>query len=403
MVLGIEWFAQSFPGDSLLTAPPSALRVRDEAIARISMSFIAIVCLLIAVRGWSLRRLRESRAMHVASYPSLANIAYWSLGLAIGLQTFLGADFQINGSHTHTGLPFLNGNIYYSSKANFHPPTPDAVAGLGRRLDNGNYRSVLLCNGEIAGGFCAGHVPEFWRLRVIDGYYGLGVPRRLAALPWRFGVGLRTISYHNVDQLDWPIFSLLNVKYVLVVDEALYRNNSAGPGEPWRPVLPDEVKTVTNPLPVAPRYYFARNVVPVSDAAQAVSKLFDGNRLNDVTETSLVENFHGAAAYSGDGVISASGSGDHVTLTVEPAAADRFLVLNELYYPGWIATVDGKPVPIYPTNAVMRGVVVPAAATTIEFTYTPFTRRNISFAFYGVALLLTGVGAFVFGRSSSHG
>ncbi len=367
------------------------------------MSFIAVVCLMIAIRGWSLRRLKESRAMHIVNHPKLANMAYWMLGLAIGLQTFLGADFQINGSHTHTGLPFLNGNIYYSSKANFHPPTPDAIATLGRRLDNNNYRSVLLCNPEIAGGFCAGHVPEFWRLRVADGYYGLGVPTRLAVLPWRWGRGLRTISHHNLGQIDWAVLSLLNVKYLVTVDEALYRNNSAGSGEARRPVSSEEVKAIVNPLAVTPRYFFARNIIPVSDAAQAITKLFDGNRLNDVTETSFVENVSAAAAYPGLGAISATGSGDHVKLTVEPADVDRFLVANELYYPGWSATADGKPAQIYPTNAVMRGVVVPAGATTIDFTYTPFVRRNISLLFYGVALLLAGVGTVVFRRLSLRG
>jgi hypothetical protein len=400
LVFGIESFAQSFQGSSLLTDFPRSLRVRHEAIARIGMSFIAVVCLMIAIRGWSLRRLKESHAMHIANHPKLANMAYWMLGLAIGLQTFLGADFQINGSHTHTGPPFLNGNIYYSSKANFHPPTPDAIATLGRRLDNNNYRSVLLCNPEIAGGFCAGHVPEFWRLRVADGYYGLGVPTRLAELPWRWGRGLRTISHHRLDQFDWRILSLLNVKYLVTVDEALYRNNSSSSNEPTRPLPPDDVRAIENPLPVTPRYFFARRVVPVSDAAEAVTKLFDGDRVNDVTETSFAENFSGVAAYAGLGSISATGSGDHVNLTLERSAVDRFLIANELYYPGWSATVDGRPAQIYPTNAVMRGVVVLAGATTIDFIYTPFVRRNISLVFYGAALLLAGVGAFVFGRLS---
>jgi hypothetical protein len=401
--LGIEWCARSFTGNSQLTDFPQILRVRHEATARIGMSFVAVVCLLIAIRGSSLRRLSERRATHVANHPKLSEIAYWTLGLAIGFQTFLGVDFQINGSHTHTGLPFLNGNIYYSSKTNFHSPTPDAIAALRRRLDNENYRSVLLCNREIAGGFCAGHIPEFWRVRVIDGYYGLGVPRRLGALPWRFGLGLRTISHTNLDEFDWPTLSLLNVKYVVVMNEGLYRNNGAGPGEPWRPASLDDVKIIMNPLPVVPRYYFTRNTVPVSDAAQAVSKLFDGNRLNDVTERSFVENFSAAAAYSGRGGIAATGSGDHVTLAVEPAPVDRFLVANELYYLGWTATVDGKLTPIYPTNAVMRGVVVPAGASTVDFTYTPFTRRNISPIFYSAALLLTGLGTFAFSRSSLRG
>jgi hypothetical protein len=403
IVVGIELFAQSFQGNSLLTDFPHLLRVRHEAMARVGMSFIAVVGLLIAIRGWSLRRLKESRAMHIAHRPKLATTAYWILGLAIGFQTFLGADFQINGSHTRTGVPFLYGNVYYSTKANFHPPTPDEIAALGRRLDNDNYRTALLCNPQIAGGFCAGHVPEFWRLRVADGYYGLGVPTRLAVLPWRWGRGLRTVSHHNLDQIDWLVLSLLNVKYLVTVDEALYRNNSAGSGEPRRPVSSEDVKAVVNPLPVTPRYFFARSIVPVSDAAQAVTKLFEGNRLNDVTETSFVENFSAAVAYPGFGPISVTGSGDHINLTLDPAAVDRFLVANELYYPGWRATVDGKAAQIYPTNAVMRGVVVPAGATTIDFTYTPFTRRNISFAFYGAALLLAGIGTFVFGRSSLHG
>jgi hypothetical protein len=400
LVFSVEWLAESLTGNFPLTDSPRVLPVRHEAVARIGMSFFVVVCLLAAIRGWSVRGQKERRAMHVADHPKLANVAYWTLGLAIGLQTFLGADFQINGSHTHTGLPFLNGNIYYSTKANFHPPEPKAVHTLKQRLENDNYRSVLLCNSAIAGGFCAGHIPEFWQLRVIDGYYGLGVPRRLAILPWRFGLGLRTISHTNLDQFDWPTLSLLNVKYVVVVDEALYRNNIAGPGEVWQPLSPNDVKTITNPLPVTPRYYFARNVVPVSDATEAVSQLFRGTKLNDVTETSFVENFPNAVSYSGVGTIAQVSSGDHVKLRVDPTGVERLLVANELYYPGWAAMVDGKPAQIYPTNAVMRGVVVPAGATTVEFTYTPFTRRNISLAFYGAALLLAGIGAFVFGRSS---
>jgi hypothetical protein len=398
IVIGIEFLAQSFQGSSLLTDFPHLLHVRHEAIARVGMSFITVVGLLIAIRGWSLRNFQESRAIHIANHPKLATTAHWILGLTIGFQTFLGADFQINGSHTHTGPPFLNGNVYYSTKANFHPPTADAIATLGRRLDNDNYRSVLLCNPQIAGGFCAGHVPEFWRLRVVDGYYGLGVPTRLAILPWRWGRGLRTISHHRLDQFDWPILSLLNVKYLVTVDEALYRNNSSGSNEPTRPVSPDDVKAIENPSPVAPRYFFARRVVPVADTAEAVAKLFDGDRLNDVTQTSFVENFSGAPSYSSVGAISAKGSGDQLNVTVEPAGVDRFLVANELYYPGWSATVDGKAAQIYATNAVMRGVVVPAGATTIDFTYTPFVRRNTSLLFYGAALLFAGIGAFVFGR-----
>src|SRR5262249_56259348 len=104
----------------------------------------------------------------------------------------------------------------------------------------------------------------------------------------------------------------------------LYRNNSGDPGEAWRPASPDAVQIETNPLPVVPRYFFARNVVPVSDAAQAAVKLFDNGKLADVIETSFVENFPRPFHYPPAPTLSSTGSGDRVQITVEPPMADRF-------------------------------------------------------------------------------
>ena len=46
----------------------------------------------------------------------------------------------------------------------------------------------------------------------------------------------------------------------------------------------------------------------------------------------------------------------------------------------------------------MRGIVVPAGTTSVEFDYTPFTRRRAALAFYGTAVLLAVGGGFAFGR-----
>jgi uncharacterized membrane protein YfhO len=42
-----------------------------------------------------------------------------------------------------------------------------------------------------------------------------------------------------------------------------------------------------------------------------------------------------------------------------------------MYFPGWRAYVDGVETPIYPTNYLFRGVVVPAGQHTVVFAYRP--------------------------------
>jgi len=61
-----------------------------------------------------------------------------------------------------------------------------------------------------------------------------------------------------------------------------------------------------------------------------------------------------------------------VVLHVE-TDAPALLVLSDTFYPGWRATVDGTPVPIYQTNAALRGVPVPAGAHRVEMHFRPRT------------------------------
>lgn len=53
--------------------------------------------------------------------------------------------------------------------------------------------------------------------------------------------------------------------------------------------------------------------------------------------------------------------------------APQFLVLGDVFYPGWQATIDGQPTEVFPTNYVQRGVRVPAGDHVIEYRFEPLS------------------------------
>lgn len=67
-----------------------------------------------------------------------------------------------------------------------------------------------------------------------------------------------------------------------------------------------------------------------------------------------------------------SRSPTHLALDVI-APADGLLVLSEVYYPGWQATVDGAPAPIYRVQHTLRGLALPAGEHHVEMAFRPAT------------------------------
>ena len=64
--------------------------------------------------------------------------------------------------------------------------------------------------------------------------------------------------------------------------------------------------------------------------------------------------------------------------------APAYLILRDAWYPGWAATVNGEPTPIYRANLVFRALPVPAGASTVSFRFEPHSWR---IALYGGAAL----------------
>jgi len=79
-------------------------------------------------------------------------------------------------------------------------------------------------------------------------------------------------------------------------------------------------------------------------------------------------------------------------LAIETVADKRaVLVISEMYYPGWEATIDGRRTPIWTANYLLRGVIVPEGRHRVEMRYTaPAARRGAIISVLTLLALITG-------------
>jgi hypothetical protein len=173
---------------------------------------------------------------------------------------------------------------------------------------------------------------------------------------------------------------------------------------------------------VAPRAFVVHDVAVVrnADAAEAafraVSDRFGNGALKvtrlDPLERAIVEaeaeqipralREGSACVPAGDSVEVVAYEPDRVVIDVD-TACPGLVVLSDVYYPGWRATVDGRPTEIYPTDLALRGVVVGAGHSRVVMTYRPASFRvGLTVASFAVvAALLVGVCSIVIARRRS--
>jgi hypothetical protein len=80
----------------------------------------------------------------------------------------------------------------------------------------------------------------------------------------------------------------------------------------------------------------------------------------------------------------------------QPAPAGAALVVSENFYPGWTATVDGKPATADRVNLTYIGVPLDAGARTVELTFvsnTYSTGKTVTLIAIALSLLLLAGGA----------
>jgi hypothetical protein len=188
-------------------------------------------------------------------------------------------------------------------------------------------------------------------------------------------------DYHDANVLppgvSSPLLDLLNVRYVVIPNGP--PSDQSGPDFAYLTRTSTEVYRndrvrVLERASALPRAWIVHDAVEVP-RGQALKLLAAGV---DPRQVAIVERpapaLRTPSNASPDAVTTVQVEGDEIRLRAR-TDADGMLVLSETYAPGWAAYVDGKRVPVYVTDHVLRGVPLTAGDHVVELRYEPDSLR----------------------------
>jgi hypothetical protein len=279
-------------------------------------------------------------------------------------------------------VTFSYGYTSFAERRNIFPTAP-VFDFLKAHTDPGAYRVVALSGAYPV------NSPSVYGLAAADGY---DIPLQRM---WYFNNGLRVDGETALQFTEDRILAaqdrrldLLNVKYLVgkVSNPDFERMRQE---ERFPIVFEAGGLAVFENKTVLPRAF----AVPVSgtevlsDLSAQIARLTD--RSFD-PERSVIAASRPVAAASTDALVQAFTSDVETiehdvnavayrTQTSQPAV----LVVSQSYYPGWYATVDGKPAAVFAADIALTGVVVPAGTHDVRLFLNPLSFR--------VGMMLTAI------------
>ncbi len=221
-------------------------------------------------------------------------------------------------------------------------------------------------------------------LQDIQGYNSVRIARyeRLFTALNRAFLGYRN-SYVSPRGIQSPLLDLLNVRYIVVPESKPRRWSGTQWLESAYPIVyagsGNQIFERSRTLPRAWIVHSAQRTEPKEALNLLASRQVDPRRtvLLEQQPPSLAP----VADPSADKAEITSYEAERIELQTS-TGAEGMLVVSEVYYPAWKAYVDGRPVPVYVANTVLRAVPVPAGDHIVELRYESTALRA------GIALSL---------------
>jgi hypothetical protein len=188
---------------------------------------------------------------------------------------------------------------------------------------------------------------------------------------------------------------MLNVRYLVVIAGSAEFEQFAGRPDRFAEVYKQGSIAVFENKFVLPRLFAApqAGIEVIGDTASQLDRLKDPafNPEHTVILAEQPEGFH----RDDD-----SSSSDNLTTNITPVdngingstfrirtSGPSVLVLSQIYYPGWKATIDGAPVPVYPANYALSGILAPEGDHDVRFFFDPLS--------FKIGTVLSGISVVV--------
>jgi hypothetical protein len=230
-------------------------------------------------------------------------------------------------------------------------------------------------------------------LSVINDYGPFWLKRYQAVTGFRAGGGMTLLNLQNFKML-----SLLGARYLMVLSPESRRyieqvtldsTESQGPVKAYSAVAvtANGITIFENPNALA-RFRFAGHVTPARNLDEALSLM----RLPgfDPRYEAVVEGIKSAEPTAPGNILSERLEQTRLAWDVETFGRS-FLILADSFFPGWTATVDGRPVPIYAVYGCVRGISIENTGRHhVEFRFAPPALYS-GLAGTGIGLLFLGM------------
>ena len=168
-----------------------------------------------------------------------------------------------------------------------------------------------------------------------------------------------------------PLLSMASVKYILSIDPI------SQDGFKLTYTMPNQIKVYENERAL-PRAYLVETSELGTDAEAALAAISDPNfdpRHKVILEGAKIDTAatseNDSPAVAGTEITSFSDSGSNTVSMKCRASKTSWLVLTDIYYPGWTAYIDEKPVEIARANYAFRAIKIPPGEHVVRFSYEP--------------------------------